>query len=31
MLSYDFINGNSYSNFEATKTWVKGEILKIKE
>lgn len=31
MLSYDFINGDSYSNFEATKTWVKGEILKIKE
>lgn len=31
MLSYDFIDGDYYSNFEATKAWVKGEILKIKE
>ena len=31
MLSYDLIDGDSYSNFEATKAWVKGEILKIKE
>ena len=31
MLSYDFIDGNNYSNFEATKVWVKSEILKIKE
>lgn len=31
MLSYDFIDGDNFSNFDATKTWVKGEILKIKE
>ena len=31
MLSYGFIDGDSYSNFEATKVWIKGEILKIKE
>ena len=31
MLSYDFINGNDFSNFDVTKAWVKGEILKIKE
>jgi hypothetical protein len=29
MLSYDFIEGNNFTNFDATKTWVKGEILKI--
>lgn len=29
MLSYDFIDGDNFSNFDATKTWVKGEILKI--
>jgi hypothetical protein len=29
MLSYDFINGDNFSNFDATKTWIKGEILKI--
>jgi len=31
MLSYDFIDGDNFSNFDATKAWVKGEILKIKE
>jgi hypothetical protein len=31
MLSYGFIDGDSYSNFEATKLWIKGEVLKIKE
>jgi hypothetical protein len=31
MLSYDFIEGNDFSNFDATKVWVKSEILKIKE
>jgi hypothetical protein len=31
MLSYDFIKGNDFSNFDVTKTWIKGEILKIKE
>ena len=31
MLSYGFIDVDSYSNFEATKVWIKGEILKIKE
>jgi hypothetical protein len=31
MLSYDFIEGNNFSNFDATKVWVKSEILKIKE
>lgn len=30
MLSYDFIEGNNFSNFDVTKAWVKGEILKIK-
>jgi len=30
MLSYDFIDGNNFTNFDATKAWVKGEILKIK-
>lgn len=30
MLSYHFIDGNGYSNFEATKTWIKEEILKTK-
>lgn len=29
MLSYDFIEGNNFSNFDVTKAWVKGEILKI--
>jgi hypothetical protein len=29
MLSYDFIDGDNFSNFDATKAWVKGEILKI--
>ena len=29
ILSYDFIDGDNFSNFDATKTWVKGEILKI--
>ena len=29
MLSYDFIDGNNFSNFDVTKAWVKGEILKI--
>ena len=29
MLSYDFIEGNNFTNFDATKTWIKGEILKI--
>lgn len=31
MLSYDFIEGNDFSNFDVTKAWVKSEILKIKE
>jgi hypothetical protein len=31
MLSYDFIEGNNFTNYDATKAWVKGEILKIKE
>jgi hypothetical protein len=31
MLSYGFIEGNEYSNFDATKVWINGEILKIKE
>lgn len=31
MLSYDFIDGNDFSNFDVTKAWVKSEILKIKE
>ena len=30
MLSYDFINCNGCRNFNDTKEWVKGEILKIK-
>ena len=31
MLSYDFIDGNDFSNFDVTKAWIKSEILKIKE